>query len=330
MDQSFVLPMPHAERRVELEDSDLRLSPKIPLFRAMVDELKEKRLSWESCLQKIPLTPALAPRLTTTKGHHNLLHLAVLDDREDLIEKLIFISPHLKFSQNAIGMTALELAEFLPRKAIRKKLGGVEEVPLSLEPYVTVPSSKDRETLSAYTFLSQPVFESTSFFEEVFECTERAKRQDLLPPEKIWMGVYFDEELRKKRHPQVEVRMAHPEVGLGVFAKQKIPSCAFVGEYTGLIERRDPKKIAKSHYFVRYPTFEKRKRFTINGETQGNFTRLINHSDTPNLALQSIYWRGMMRLIFVALCEIPEGMQLTFDYGKSFWKEAKKTPHSFA
>jgi len=60
-----------------------------------------------------------------------------------------------------------------------------------------------------------------------------------------------------------------------------------------------------------------------------NFTRFINHNAKPNLSLQSVYWRGVPRMIFLALKEISPGTQLTFDYGHLFWKECREIPVAF-
>jgi len=93
-----------------------------------------------------------------------------------------------------------------------------------------------------------------------------------------------------------------------------------------LIQERTPKQLRDKQYVLRYTIWEGKTNFAINAEYCGNFTRFINHSNKPNLVLQSVYWRGIPRMIFVALREIKEGEQLTFDYGPYFWKYSKKMP----
>ena len=143
------------------------------------------------------------------------------------------------------------------------------------------------------------------------------------------MGIYFDKEIQGGVHPAVSIRYVNPEVGLGVFAEQKIPPCSYVGEYTGYVQEKKPELLRDKTYCVCYTVWEMgRRNFTIDAEKGGNFTRFLNHSSDPNLSLQSVYWRGLPRMIFVAVKEIPEGGQLTFDYGPIFWKEAGRLPRS--
>ena len=67
-----------------------------------------------------------------------------------------------------------------------------------------------------------------------------------------------------------------------------------------------------------------RRSYVVEAEKMGNFTRFINHSDTPNLGFVCAYWCGMPRLLLVSLQMIPEGVQLSVDYGKLFWEQS---PH---
>lgn len=144
------------------------------------------------------------------------------------------------------------------------------------------------------------------------------------------MGIYFDKEIQAGSHPKVSIRFIDEEVGFGVFTEQRIPSCAFAGEYRGMIQERVKKELKDKAHCVRYTVWEMgTRKFIIDAERKGNFTRFINHSAKPNLSLQSVYWRGIPRMIFVALKEIPEGSQLTFDYGTFYWKEFRKMPVLF-
>jgi hypothetical protein len=184
--------------------------------------------------------------------------------------------------------------------------------------------------LPSLEYLPQPRFESQQVFEEIVEKAKKAKTEDAIPPEKIWMGIYFDQEIQDGSHPKVSIRFIDEKVGFGIFAEQRIPSCAYAGEYRGQILERKMKLPREKVHCVRYTTWEMgRRKFIIDAETKGNFTRFINHSSKPNLSLQSVYWRGIPRMIFVTLKEIHEGAQLTFDYGTFFWKECSQTPVLF-
>jgi uncharacterized protein len=53
--------------------------------------------------------------------------------------------------------------------------------------------------------------------------------------------------------------------------------------------------------------------------TQGNLTRFINHSFTPNLRPVHVYYAGFYHLIFLAMQRIEKGTQLSYSYGKNYW-----------
>lgn len=176
-------------------------------------------------------------------------------------------------------------------------------------------------------FLQDLEFESQQVESRVAAKTQTARSKDKIPSEKIWMGVYFHEEMEQKFHPKISIEWINDEVGFGVIAQQRIPTCSFVGEYTGIIQEKRKQEVEGNDYCVRYPTWSwGLKKYVINARDKGHFTRFINHSDQPNLGLQSIYWRGMPRMVLISLKDIEKGEQLTFDYGETFWKQSKKKP----
>lgn len=286
-----------------------------------LEKLKSGKLSWGKFFQLFsPLDPSL--RLVTTKEGDTILHVAVWVaapeiPREWLYDRSLFLK------RNMYGLTPEELARFLRREKLFQQ---IEEIPFHLQPGVTVFSQKPLNI----GFLAQPVFENPHSFSQVLTSSFRAKQKDRVPPEKTWMGVYFDKEIQQGMTPQVAIRFIDDEVGFGVFSMQRIPACSYVGEYTGLVQEKKPKHVRDKRYCVRYTVWEmERCNFVIDAETMGNFTRFINHSATPNLSLQSVYWRGMPRMIFIALKEIEEGTQFTFDYGTFFWETCEKSPKPF-
>jgi len=205
------------------------------------------------------------------------------------------------------------------------------KIPFGNQPFVTFPGPDPRPDRSFFfeglEFLPSPIFETEKGFNDILAKTKKAKLEDLIPPEKIWMGIYFDKEIQKGIHPRVSIRYIDSELGYGVFAEQRIPSCGFAGEYTGVVQERKKKHLKDKYYCLRYTVWEMGSRnFVVDAEEKGNFTRFINHSAKPNLGVQSVYWKGLPRMIFVALREILPGTQLTFDYGSYFWKEAPFAP----
>lgn len=311
-----------------MPDTDSSEIPeRIEYWREVLDRLEEKKISWEDFLEeRQPVCDHPAKRLFTSKGQNSLLHLAVLDNRPDLVQ-LLFEDPQLKIKRNSYGLTPLEVAKFLEYKRCAEILSSPPLSTFLEQPNVTFPS---KEPFVDCEFAPHPVFESRETFEEILSITQKAKEEDVIPQERIWMGIYFDKEMQGGYHPPVSIRYVEKEVGFGVFADQRIPSCAFVGEYTGIVREKGKKPFSDDDYSVRYTTWDLgKKKYILDGRKKGNFTRFINHSETPNLCLQSVYWRGIPRMIFVALKEIGQDQQLTFDYGTFFWKECKKAPKLF-
>jgi hypothetical protein len=298
----------------EIED-DPKKAAEMHRLSAALEKLRSGRLKWDDFLQRVDLAePAL--RIAATKEGDTVFHLAAFAGRKDLFDSLSK-DPILPWKRNQYGLTGKEVSQFLQKG----------DVPFSSQPGTKV---EEGEALGKLVYLPHPVFESGRALYDTLSRSQKAKLEDRIPPEKIWMGIYFDKEIQKGLHPPVSIRFIDQEVGFGVFTEQRIPSCGYVGEYTGIVQERKRKHLKDKVYCVRYTTWEMgRKHFVIDAEERGNFTRFINHSATPNLSLQSVYWRGLPRMIFIALKEIPEGTQLTFDYGTFFWKECRQTPKLF-
>jgi len=318
---------------------DLRAGPGISVavdpredskFHSELDLLTEGKLSWEQFLRRYPMHSHLFSRLASTGESHSILHLAVLLNRADLAETVAKDEPHLKLRRNACGLTPLELARLLPREKIVSILHPSPVIAFCDQLNVFFEDRERFEALHDLPYLSQPLFESEKVLGEVMHLAQKAKAEDAIPPERIWMGIYFDYELLVGIHPKVSIRFIDDEVGFGVFAAQRISPCALAGEYTGQLIESKKRALKTKFHCIRYNIWEMGKRkFVLDAEKMGNFTRFINHSSKPNLGLQSVYWRGIPRMIFVALKEIPEGAQLTFDYGAIFWKEHHQRPKLF-
>ena len=332
MDLLHFLPYPPAVLQEGSEEDDgLFEQGHIQYWRSVLDKLSQGLIQWDLFLETYSGSLLSHPTswLSTTEHKQTLLHLAVIDNVIKLIEKLAN-SPHLCQKKNAFGHTPLDTAQFLNRKRAAAILKGPPEPPFCDQPNVTFYDVKKNRSILSTEYLPWPIFQNYEMLKDVLFRTKKAKQEDDIPTEKVWMGIYYDTEVQKQQCPSIAIRYIDDEVGYGAFANQKIPSCAFVGEYTGIVEERRPRHLKDKYYCVRYSAWQMGKqKFVINAERMGNFTRFINHSDKPNLSLQSIYWKGMPRMIFIAIQEIAEGAQLTFDYGDIFWKDHSQIPRDF-
>ncbi len=286
-------------------------------MQVLLDQVAQKKIGWDKFKKRVE-NPLNLSRLASKKELKTLLHLAVLEEQFDLIEQLKD-EPFLKSRRDQFGLSPMDFAKLMNNKRAIAQLSPVQEG----EPFSDFPP------LPGFEYLNSPVFETKEQMQEVIGIVAKAKNHDLIPSEKIWMGIYFDKEVRKGVHPPISVRWIDSDVGYGVFANQKITPCTFVGEYTGEVFQKSAKELLEKRYCVRYTVWGGKKNFCIDAEKKGNFSRWINHSASPNLGLQSIYWRGIPRMVLISLKEIPEGSQLTFDYGTYFWKHHPKPPKKF-
>src|SRR5690606_18410802 len=134
-------------------------------------------------------------RLVASSNERTLLHLAVLDNRLDVIQ-ILKRDSSLKSKRDRYGLSAIELARLLNRKECLQLLQPLSEVAA----FPALPPSSDFE------YLSYPIFEAQEGLEQVLAQTAKAKLEDKIPAEKIWMGIYFDKELSRGIHPPISIR----------------------------------------------------------------------------------------------------------------------------
>ena len=60
-----------------------------------------------------------------------------------------------------------------------------------------------------------------------------------------WAALLFEEALLEKKEIPHELKQVNPLVGLGVFATAPIPELSFVGEYTGVVRKRNRREDEK-------------------------------------------------------------------------------------
>ncbi len=100
--------------------------------------------------------------------------------------------------------------------------------------------------------------------------------------------------------------------GLGLFAAEDIKKGQFIIEYKGEKITEEEAADRGGQYL-----FELNSRFTLDGKSRKNLARYINHSCLPNAETEI---KGHQ--VFVSAKKaIKKGEEITYDYGKEFWKE---------
>lgn len=109
-----------------------------------------------------------------------------------------------------------------------------------------------------------------------------------------------------------KLKVKKSSAGLGLFALERIPRGKTVIEYVG---HRVSKHVG-DRLFNKY-VFGVSNRFDIDGSPRWNTARYINHSCRPNC--EAINRRG--RVFIVSRRNIREGEELSYDYGKEYFKD---------
>ena len=109
-------------------------------------------------------------------------------------------------------------------------------------------------------------------------------------------------------------RVGRSRTGLGLFATRDIPRDDEIVEYKG---RRIRTPRAKELEWVRANRylFEINSRWTIDGSSRRNLARYVNHACRPNA--EAVLTGG--RMVYRATRRIPEGNEITVDYGKEYF-----------
>jgi len=107
------------------------------------------------------------------------------------------------------------------------------------------------------------------------------------------------------------------DCGLGLYARSPIGSGAHLCEYTGLVQC-DPSPAQRDDYAFGLPVCDPHVR--ISARRYGNIGRLLNHSDTPNAQLRCVVHEGVIHLVAVTTSAVPQGEQVTVDYGEPYWQ----------
>lgn len=117
---------------------------------------------------------------------------------------------------------------------------------------------------------------------------------------------------RRPTYHAYTVRAKRASAGLGLYAEEEIPKGVKIIEYVGkvMIDEPDEKKS------LRY-IFNIDKHMDVDGVPTWNTARYANHSCRPN-AEPYIYAK---RIWIRSLRKIAPGEEITYDYGKEYFKE---------
>lgn len=256
------------------------------------------------------------------------LHCAVLADDYASVKALSKI-PSLLNCKNFLGLTALELAQYLGKHTSERILSPYEAKRIP----VLKAGAQCAELLSHAQFkaffqmkyCSHLYFPDYLFFQKVLKDCPWILRKSFLGEENRLLGQKYQNEVSKGFIADVAIKWIDETLGYGLFANCDFPENTFIGEFTGCVRRLYRQHPDQNEYCFHYPTrFWSWNYTVIDALKYGNETRFINHSDTPNLHPLCLCERNLLHIAFVTKRPIQAGTQLTYDYGKDFWKQRQK------
>ena len=132
----------------------------------------------------------------------------------------------------------------------------------------------------------------------------------------LWLAQLHKKELVEGPDIDITIRWMDARMGYGLWTNSEIPAWHYIGEYTGVLRRRTLLKVDVNDYCFQYPrSWLGLRAFTIDSALQGNHTRFINHSDSPNVESRAFFHEGLFHIALRSIRAIPRGSQLTYDYG---------------
>lgn len=254
-----------------------------------------------------------------TREGRTLLHLAVIENRLDIIDFLL--KKKAKIMPDQWGITPPHFAHLLGRPGPFKK----EEERVILvyrnrdEKIHKMPLIEFEERLEM-TWTDTLLFDSPKTIDKVAKkCARKMKKTDLRQMNH-WTLCLHEKSMSLPREALYYVRWINRYLGYGIFAAQDIPANTFIGEYTGIVKRRNNRKNKFNDYVFSYDLCGKSTRWCIDAKKNGNFTRFLNHSDAPNLTSRWVIKDGITHIILFSNQFISKETQMTYCYGPWYWR----------
>src|SRR5262245_55924190 len=110
------------------------------------------------------------------------------------------------------------------------------------------------------------------------EC-EYSLRKGGITGEMKWLGTFYAEHIREHVVADMSIRWIDDTLGYGLFAEQDIEAGDYIGEYTGVVRRRNILFRNYNEYCFSYPTSDVSfRKHMIDPREKGNELRYANHS----------------------------------------------------
>ncbi len=247
------------------------------------------------------------------------LHLAVLGNNSSLIETLL--ETGAEDQEDKWGITPSHLTKLLgySNALIKPKNRSILIYRNSDEKVHSIPISEFEKRLNI-TYTDSLIFDSIKTIHKVAKKCDRKMKKENLRQMNTWTLALHKKEMESDLDDLFYIKWINRYLGYGVFAARDIPALTYVGEYTGIVKRRNNRKNRFNDYIFSYDLCGKSTRWCIDAKEKGNFTRFLNHSDSPNLTSRWVIKNGITHIIIFSNHRILKGAQLTYCYGPWYWR----------
>lgn len=256
------------------------------------------------------------------------LHQAVIDHDLAALRNLAS-DKDLRTLRNDLGFTALELARYLGQKDSQHIMDPTAQWFIDVSPQGNDKTFRlnENQFYEQFGVVYRPYlnFGTYSFFKEVLANCPWMLRKSFLGEDNREQAWIYRHELHNGYRASMSIKWIDEKIGYGAFNNFPLEAGEYVGEFTGKVRRLYRRCPDQNEYCFHYPTrWFSWKYVTVDALNEGNETRFINHSDTPNLQPLCLCERDLLHIVFVAKHAIAPGAELTYDYGKMFWKKRVK------
>uniref|UniRef100_A0A4W3GW55 Histone-lysine N-methyltransferase NSD2 n=1 Tax=Callorhinchus milii TaxID=7868 RepID=A0A4W3GW55_CALMI len=149
------------------------------------------------------------------------------------------------------------------------------------------------------------------------ECLNRMLMYECHPSVCPAAGQCQNQCFTKRQYPETQVVKTVGK-GWGLISKTGIKKGVFVNEYIGEVidedECRARIRFAQEHDIANFYMLTLDKDRIIDAGPKGNYSRFMNHSCQPNCETQKWTVNGETRVGLFSVCDIPAGIELTFNY----------------
>lgn len=256
------------------------------------------------------------------------LHRAVIEDDLALVKELAR-DPLLRRVRNDAGFTPLELAHYLGHQQCAALLSAHKKrlvhAYLKEESFLFKLSEEQFQRRLGATYCAHLLFDSYEALLKVQADCPWLIKNTFLGNDCRDLGCKFQFQIEDGYVAPVSIRWIDEVLGYGVFADVDLPAGSFVGEFTGIVRQLSRSHPDHNEYCFHYPSrFFSWHYYVVDAQQLGNEMRFVNHSDQPNLQPYCAFSHALLHTIFLANSDIPAGTQLTYNYGRDFWRRRHK------